>query len=515
MHLKGLTKLKKLRLHRTGVTGDGATELLRVLPELDDYAGPRGPSKKPTSSPSDEEKTVRKLKKLGAQVEFTRHGCVKSVSFKGTQLTDATLEGLIGALKRLSDLEELDLSGTQITDAALAHLQHLAHLQLETLDLSGTRVTDEGIRHLNTHLNLHRLNLQDTKVTAGGVSELFLPELYMFGYKGPEPPTVAPKKILLVEADGAGEKSVLDLASGETLPLTDKAVRDPSVFARMGKGDFWYGSSRIVCLRGAKATYIESTTGFLEEKPYRGQADVTVYKLPNAPRVDYSEDGEKKHFYRGRRVWITTAEKKHFLVKIISVTREDDAVLEYQSAENPFKTKWDPTFRKGLAGVAAIDLDTGRTLSEAPFPVEDWPDAIEFVWKADDRAVLRKHGSPARIIQLPGVKDFKEATDQALKRFEELEESGEHDRSGAVSSLDGPGVGPWDARYFAVITNREHLAVVELIPPPTKEQRRTLRDILTEGWIKWSLGNVEHFRRGLPPLVTPVRRLPAPIPRRL
>jgi hypothetical protein len=65
-----------------------------------------------------------------------------------------------------------------------------------------------------------------------------------------------------------------------------------------------------------------------------------------------------------------------------------------------------------------------------------------------------------------------------------------------------------------VITNRERLAVVELIPPPTEEQRRTLVERLTEGWIKWSVGYVEHYRRELPPLVTPVRRLPAPIPQR-
>ena len=87
------------------------------------------------------------------------------------------------------------------------------------------------------------------------------------------------------------------------------------------------------------------------------------------------------------------------------------------------------------------------------------------------------------------------------------------DRCSAFT-VDEPGVGPWDTRYLAVLTNRECLAVVELIPPPTKEHGRSVVEDLNEGWIKWSLGYVEHFRRHLPPLVTPVRRLPSDIPHR-
>ena len=390
-----------------------------------------------------------------------------------------------------------------ITDAGVAHLGGLA--ALEELNLSGTQVTNGAVKYLNKLTTVRRLNLQDTKVTPGGVGGLFLPELDIFGYKGPEPPTVVPRKMLLVEADGAGERSVLDLATGETLPLSDKAVHDPSIFTRMGKGDLWYGNNRIVCLRGAKATNLDDRDGFPDEGVYRGHSDATSYMLTEVHRAKLAE-GEQVDL--PRRFRVTTAEKKHFDVTIISVTKDDDAVLEYLPAENPFRTEWDPTFRMELAGVAAIDLDTGRTLPKLPFPTEDWPDAFELVWNATRRSVMCKQESPTLVLPLRGVKTFSEATEVALKRIKELEASGEHGRWGAVSDFDDPGAGPDDARYFSVITNRENLAVVEVIPPTRKG------DDTTQGSIKWSVGEVQNYFGTVPPLVTPVRRLPAPDQRR-
>ena len=476
-----------------------AGEVTRVVLKLKKRPGtgrsdavpkPPGPAQGP-----DDEKAVAKLNQLGAKLKHGRDGKVKSVSFEGTPVTDADLVHL----RNLAALEELDLSGTRITNAGLVHLETLTGL--EDLDLSGTQVTNAAVKHLNKLTTLRRLDLEGTQVNGDAWRELFLPGLYWFGYKGPEIPKALPRKLLLVEADGAGEKSVLDLASGETLPLTNKAVHDPGVFTRMGKGDLWYGNNRIVCLRGAKATYLDDRDGFPGEEVYGGHRDATVYTLPEVRRVKRSEDEEIDLPCRFR---VTTAEKKHFDVAIISVTKDDDAVLEYLSADNPFRTKWDPTFRMQLAGVAAIDLDTGRTMADLPFPTEDWPDAFELVWNDGRREVLRKHGSPTRVIQLRDVKNFEQATDQALKRFKELDQSGEGDRSGAVSSFDDKGVGPSDARYFAVITNRENLAVVEVIPPKQKN------DDTSKGSIKWSVGEVRGYFGTVPPLVTPVRRLPAP-----
>jgi len=59
-----------------------------------------------------------------------------------TEISDAGLEHV----KRLTDLQELDLAGTKVTDAGLENLVDLPHLR--RLDVSDTRVTDAGLTRL-------------------------------------------------------------------------------------------------------------------------------------------------------------------------------------------------------------------------------------------------------------------------------------------------------------------------------------------------------------------------------
>ena len=53
-------------------------------------------------------------------------------------------------LRRLTQLERLDLSDTQLTDAGLVHLQGMG--QLQTLQLGGTSVTNQGVKKLQQAL---------------------------------------------------------------------------------------------------------------------------------------------------------------------------------------------------------------------------------------------------------------------------------------------------------------------------------------------------------------------------
>ncbi len=91
---------------------------------------------------------------------------VVDVHLAGTQITDASLE----RLKRLTQLQTLDLWETKITDAGLEHLEGLT--QLQVLDLWRAHVTDAGLKHLKGLTQLQTLGLCETKVTYEGVKGL-------------------------------------------------------------------------------------------------------------------------------------------------------------------------------------------------------------------------------------------------------------------------------------------------------------------------------------------------------
>ena len=58
-------------------------------------------------------------------------------------------------LRRLTQLQLLNLAHTQVTDAGLEHLKGLA--QLKELNLSYTHVTDAGLEHLKGLTQLLRV----------------------------------------------------------------------------------------------------------------------------------------------------------------------------------------------------------------------------------------------------------------------------------------------------------------------------------------------------------------------
>ena len=83
-----------------------------------------------------------------------------------TQITDARLD----QLESLIRLTGLNLSSTQISDAGLRHLEGLP--RLADLGLSGTRVTDDGLEHLEGMTSLTTLDLRDTQVSDAGLEHL-------------------------------------------------------------------------------------------------------------------------------------------------------------------------------------------------------------------------------------------------------------------------------------------------------------------------------------------------------
>lgn len=103
----------------------------------------------------------------GAELEKIRTlGNLYFLFLSNTSVSDADAEHLQG----LTNLGILDLTNTQITSTGMQHLKGLIHLK--SLELSGTGVTDAGLEHLKRLKNLKALYLADTKVTDVGVDEL-------------------------------------------------------------------------------------------------------------------------------------------------------------------------------------------------------------------------------------------------------------------------------------------------------------------------------------------------------
>ena len=195
VHLKGLTNLESLYLTGTQITDAGLVHLKRLTNlESLDLGGTkitdaglvllRGMNLNSLSMPK-EAKTDLGLKHYLAAIEpptylnfedwgITDAGLVhlkrltnlQSLDLGGTKITDA---GLVD-LKGITNLLQLDLDETQITDAGLVHLKRLTNL--ESLYLGGTKITDAGLVYLKGLTNLERLSLDGTPITDAGVAEL-------------------------------------------------------------------------------------------------------------------------------------------------------------------------------------------------------------------------------------------------------------------------------------------------------------------------------------------------------
>ena len=117
-------------------------------------------------------------------------GQVIQVDLRGSPVTDKELVHL----KRLTKLQDLNLSSTKVTAAGLVHLagMNLKSLTLpkeattdlglkyylaaverpSTLSLGKWKITDAGLVHLKGLTKLQELDLHNTKITNAGIADL-------------------------------------------------------------------------------------------------------------------------------------------------------------------------------------------------------------------------------------------------------------------------------------------------------------------------------------------------------
>jgi hypothetical protein len=108
------------------------------------------------------------LRKAGAKVTEVRYpqGDAWAIGLSGRTINDE----LLGRLKELGRIAELDLSKSTVTDDQLAKVNEVEiGSLLVKLDLSHTAVTDAGLDKLTNLLVLGNLNLTGTKATPAGV----------------------------------------------------------------------------------------------------------------------------------------------------------------------------------------------------------------------------------------------------------------------------------------------------------------------------------------------------------
>ena len=148
VHLKSLTRLRRLDLGRSGVGNAGLAHL----------------------------------------APLTR---LESLRLGGTKVSSAG----IPQLKTLTNLKELDLEHTDVADVALMTLIDLPNL--EDLNLSRTNVDDYGVSLLRAFKALKRLALHDSKVSAAALKEL------EEGETGPGPRRLNGCDLLARRAEGA------------------------------------------------------------------------------------------------------------------------------------------------------------------------------------------------------------------------------------------------------------------------------------------------------------------------
>ncbi|XP_071910881.1 uncharacterized protein [Coffea arabica] len=172
VHLKGLTKLKSLKIRCCKCITDSDMESLAGLINLKELQ---------ISSVNITNIGVSYLEGLSNLISLTVEGCnvtascldpisafrhLKVLNLGFNDVTDACLVHLKG----LTRLESLNLDSTRVGDGGLANLVGLQGLR--KLHLSDTEVGSEGLRHLSGLTNLEEINLAFTSVTDGGLEKL-------------------------------------------------------------------------------------------------------------------------------------------------------------------------------------------------------------------------------------------------------------------------------------------------------------------------------------------------------
>lgn len=178
----------------------------------------------------------------------------------------------------------------------------------------------------------------------------------------------ATRKVLLPSASMSDAEVILDLASGKILAVKGsvKDFQDFAIFDKLGKGDLLFDRF-LGCIRGGKAKMWDGKR-FVDMPPDFESQDITSYKLPSVPC----------------RLLLTTAEKKHFDVKILSVTDKGGINLEYCEAApdlmQPEAVTFGPVVESVLHKMARsngsrtaelLDLDTQRRATMQKFGHDD------------------------------------------------------------------------------------------------------------------------------------------------
>ena len=168
IHLGGITSLEVLTLSSGGITDDGLAHLsglkLRQLHLESPWIS--GAGLRHVGGMTDLWCLVLNSPRLDSLLPLGHLTELRWVGLDGTAVGDADMV----ILARSKGLFHLDLSHTRVGDAGLACLGDLS--KLEHLDLSGTRVTDTGLASLAGLSNCRFLSVQGTGVTDRGVAQL-------------------------------------------------------------------------------------------------------------------------------------------------------------------------------------------------------------------------------------------------------------------------------------------------------------------------------------------------------
>ena len=156
VRLKGSAKLRDVDVRYTRVTAAGVADLgsggrVRVA-----FSAP--PTGRPVPVPGKD--VAEWIRKLGGTISVDG----STISLRGTAVNDQSLAAL-GALGGV--VRKLDLSGTGIGDGGVGALAKLTGL--EELDLAATTITDRGLASLKA-LRLRRLVLDNTYVEGSGLA---------------------------------------------------------------------------------------------------------------------------------------------------------------------------------------------------------------------------------------------------------------------------------------------------------------------------------------------------------
>lgn len=112
-----------------------------------------GPSNDGPPPEPDDSAAVDALKKAATSMRQHKNGLILEVNFRGAEVTDETMQHLLG----LRRVESVLLNETAITDAGLEPIGKLT--TLKNLDLRGCSVSNEGMAHLTGLKNLKALRL--------------------------------------------------------------------------------------------------------------------------------------------------------------------------------------------------------------------------------------------------------------------------------------------------------------------------------------------------------------------